>query len=105
MLLTPKKSKRMEKYNEWCDAIAQNKLRDKTYKRDESGLKYAKKHGITYVYVDAVTGEIMQFGYYKNREMCDVQWNGLFPKRYMVAMKTQEYDEMTNSSFASKSSC
>ena len=85
----------MDNYYEWCNRIAANKLRDKTYKRDEKGLKYARKHGITYIYVDVVTGEIMQFGYSKNKGQCDVQWHGLFPKRYMVAMKTQEYDELT----------
>ena len=88
----------MKQYKDWCNAIAENKLRDKTYKRDAKGLKYARKHGITYVYVDVVTGEIMQFGYYKNKGQCDVLWQDFFPKRYMLAMITQEYDALTKES-------
>lgn len=64
-------------------------------RRDEASIRYARVNRIDYVYVDVETGEIMQFGYLRDRGRHDGQWSGMFPHRQMQAMKLDDYDEMT----------
>jgi hypothetical protein len=54
--------------------------------------EYAKRKGVTCVYVDIETGEIMQFGASKSLELHKKQWEGMFPDRKMQAIYTKDYE-------------
>lgn len=61
--------------------------------KDVSGLEYAKRKGVTCIYVDTETGEIMQFGTTKSLETHKIQWDGMFHYRKMQAVYTKDYEK------------
>ena len=58
-----------------------------------SEYAYARRKGVSVIYVDTETGEIMQFGTSKNADALSVQWNNLFPSRKMKAIYTRDYEK------------
>ena len=59
---------------------------------DKSGIEYARRKGVTCLYVDIETGEIMQFGVSRSRAECEKIWDGMFPYRKMQAVYTKDYE-------------
>lgn len=55
--------------------------------------EYAKRKGVSIVYVDTETGEIMQFGSSKSLDVLTKQWEGVFPSRKMKAVYTRDYEK------------
>lgn len=53
---------------------------------------YAKRKGVTCLYVDIETGEIMQFGSSKSLDVLTKQWEGMFPSRKTKAVYTKDYE-------------
>ena len=91
------KKKQMEDLLEWQKMIRKNNRRrwnePKKLEKDISGLAYAKRKGVTCVYVDTETGEIMQFGTSKSLANNSVLWDGMFPTRKMQAVYTKDYEK------------
>lgn len=87
----------MEDLLEWQKMIRKNNRRKwnepKKLEKDISGLAYAKRKGVTCVYVDTETGEIMQFGTSKSLANNSVLWEGMFPSRKMKAIYTKDYEK------------
>ena len=87
----------MEDLLEWQKMIRKNNRRKwnepKKLEKDISGLAYAKRKGVTCVYVDTETGEIMQFGTSKSLANNSALWEGMFPTRKMQAVYTKDYEK------------
>lgn len=58
----------------------------------QSEYDYAKRKGVSVVYVDTETGEIMQFGTSKSLKAHKELWEGMFPSRKMQAIYTKDYE-------------
>ena len=65
--------------------------KEKVFKYDESGVLYARRHEVNFVYVDLDTGELMQFGINHTKDIWNGRWQGMFPNRRMKTMGVQEY--------------
>lgn len=87
----------MEWLLDWQKMIRKNNRRKwnepKKLEKDVSGLAYAKRKGVTCVYVDTETGEIMQFGTSKSLKAQADLWDGMFPSRKMQAVYTKDYEK------------
>ncbi len=87
----------MDELREWQKQIRKNNRRKwnepKKLEKDVSSLAYAKRKGVTCVYVDTETGEIMQFGTSKSLDVNKVAWDGIFPYRKMQAVYTKDYEK------------
>lgn len=59
----------------------------------QSEYDYAKRKGVSIIYVDTETGEIMQFGSSKSLDVLTKQWEGMFPSRKMKAVYTRDYEK------------
>ena len=59
----------------------------------QSEYDYAKRKGVSVIYVDTETGEIMQFGSSKSLDVLTKQWEGMFPSRKMQAVYTKDYEK------------
>lgn len=59
----------------------------------QSEYDYAKRKGVSIIYVDTETGEIMQFGSSKSLDVLTKQWEGMFPSRKMQAVYTKDYEK------------
>lgn len=58
---------------------------------DEGGLRYARRHGVKYVYADIDSGEFMQFCTTGSWVGCDDRWRGMFPHRRMLTVSVNDY--------------
>jgi hypothetical protein len=59
----------------------------------QSEYDYAKRKGVSIIYVDTETGEIMQFGTSKSLKAQAELWDGMFPSRKMQAIYTKDYEK------------
>ena len=59
----------------------------------QSEYDYAKRKGVSIIYVDTETGEIMQFGTSKSLKAQAELWDGMFPSRKMQAVYTKDYEK------------
>ena len=87
----------MEELREWQRLLRKNRHRhwNKPHapKFHQSEYDYAKRKGVSVVYVDTETGEIMQFGSSKSLDVLTKQWEGMFPSRKMQAVYTKDYEK------------
>lgn len=87
----------MDDLRDWQRQIRKHRHREwnkpPVPKFHQSEYDYAKRKGVSIIYVDTETGEIMQFGSSKSLYVLTKQWEGMFPSRKMKAVYTKDYEK------------